>query len=248
MENRVLHDRMMQILHQRAANGEGEYGGFAKGQPLTYEQYLAVWKGRHGSSRGALAAYRRLHSNKSKAKKTTKKTTKKRKPYTRRGVNSDIILPILKGPTGNWAKFRKENAGKGLSIHQLSDMYHASLGYQGPLREGVSYHNYPEAKSIDVLEDALDVLDTYKLEGENTEDIKDASNALFKVITTRNEDLVRQNGQPLTQGQHKLIAQFQRQRDTDKDPARRKLFDANIQNILASGEGGEDYESYYNMY
>ena len=103
MENEQLHNRMMSILRQRAANGEGEdygdgedYGGWAKGYKLTPEQrkkqYYAQYKKRNGTSVGVLAAWKKLQKSK---RKVTKRKVTKRKVGKKNDIDS-MKVPQLK--------------------------------------------------------------------------------------------------------------------------------------------------------
>lgn len=231
MENEQLHNRMMSILRQRAANGEGEYGGFAKDKKLTYKQYLAVWKGRHGTAKGAKAAYAKLQKSKRKA------PTKRKAVAKIAGVRK---AAPKKHKLSDWQKFLKRSDIKGLSMREKSDLYQYERGnLEGPVR------TRPASKSANILHKASDILENLvDEEGKLPKEVSDTVDTIKK-ITTKYERTGRKAHLPIPPGMMKKIAVLEAAKL--RDPLHADNYELQIRHLLASGEG-EGYDDYYDIY
>jgi hypothetical protein len=90
--------------------GGEEIGGWASVKNLTLaqrkKQYYAIWKARHGSIKGASAAWKRFQSTiKKDKKKTTKKITKKKVTKKKSTKTKNPYIEFLKKHGGKgWTR------------------------------------------------------------------------------------------------------------------------------------------------
>lgn len=264
MENEMMHNQMMSRLHEKAAMGEGhlnedhddimamlrrrvatgegdECGGWAKGQELTKAQYMESMKKR-AKTAGKRYTKKQLEElwKKLRAKRRAENKPVKVAPVKR--------VPVKKGKKGlsKWQQFIKDNAGRGLTLKEMADLYDYNRPINDPRKlEGPARTRGIAKKAneaINVLEKAIEVLGEMKdAEGNVPREIIDASNTL-KTISTQYKRTGPRSHLPLANWQQKQIALLEIAKI--KHPENTTLIDASIQDILGQGEGDLLYDLY----
>jgi hypothetical protein len=223
------HEAIMDMLQRRIATGEGECGGYAKGN-ISKKQYYAMMASRKYTTKQIDVKYKELL----KKRRASRKPARKRAVRKRAVGTTNRRLP--KGPI-DWNSFRSMYKGRRCTPGQLSDLYARSRGESRPVRFGPAScdleANMPINKPVLYPNNPILYPNPY------------LNNPDIKRITTQN---VRLNGRPLTQEQKIALLSYKILEDEDPNKVNNKaLYDEARRKILASGEG-YDMDDYYDMY
>jgi hypothetical protein len=247
MENEGLHNRMMSILHQRAANGEGDdYGGWAKNQVINKKQYVNMMKTRGYTEEQAEDKYKILRIKRKKQGKTITRgiprASKSRTTTTKKGHT-----------LSEWQQFMRDNKDRGLSLRELSQEYQFTKGkryfpyapeYITPgMKEVPSIDEISVNEKINLLDNAADILsEITDDQGRTPSNIVDTVNTIKKITTK----YTRPSGKPIPPGMMQTLLRLEKWREINPEYA--KDIDTQIHYELAKGKGDLDYDDYYDMY
>lgn len=255
MENQYLHDRMMSILRQRAANGEGEgeeYGGWAKGTLMPKENYYTMMR-KKGYTDNEIRLKRNSLLNRRRAKglsvkiikpktkaKTKAKTRAKTRATTKTDFNSMNLIELK--------AFLKRKKVKGYSklkkaqLIQLAKNVESGKHIVVPAKRK---RTRKAKKSGDSIDNVIKIIESrVDEEGKLPKAEFQAINTLKK-ISTQYQRTGKRAHLPIPAGMMKKIAEYEAAKI--RDPKNAANYEHSIRYLLASGEG-DDYEDYYDMY
>jgi len=231
MNDNEDHANIMSMLQRRVATGEGEYGGWAKGQVIGKAQYLKMMMARGYTKKAAEDKYKiLLKKRRAEGKKVTRGTARARAPAKRK----------IPGQLNDWNAFRSQYKGRKCTIGQVSDLYAQSKGFPQILRPGPYQCTLSgpirTAEGVELVQPVIP-----PQEPEVAALIVDIANEAKRIST----QYPRPNGKPLTANMIKGIAMAEAH--AARVPTPPETLQKVINGVLINGSG-EEMEDYYGMY